>query len=162
LYSSSKLSTIVTNQNLIQEESKTRLNSDNACYHSVQNLLFSRMPSKRLKLKLCKIIILPMVLYGWQNFYLILREENRLRVYENTFLRRMFGPRRDEVTGGWRKSHNVELHNLSSPSSTTVITQQKYTHKKQQRETTRITRRRHRHEIRQYQINIHNNLYTMG
>jgi hypothetical protein len=57
------------------------------------------------------------VLYGCETWSLTLREEHRLRVFENRVLRRIFGPKRDEVTGGWRKLHNEELHNLySSPS----------------------------------------------
>jgi hypothetical protein len=61
-------------------------------------------------------IILPVVLYGCETWSLTLREEHRLRVFENRVLRRMFGPKRDEVTGEWRKLHNEELHNLfSSP-----------------------------------------------
>jgi hypothetical protein len=54
----------VTNQNLIQEEIKRRLNSGNACYHSVQNLLSSQLLSKNLKIRIYKTIILPVVLYG--------------------------------------------------------------------------------------------------
>jgi hypothetical protein len=69
-----------------------------------------------LKVKIYKTIILPVVLYRCENWSLTLREEHRLRVFENRVLRRMFGPKRDEVTGEWRKLHNVELHNLySSP-----------------------------------------------
>jgi hypothetical protein len=54
------------------------------------------------------------VLYGCETWFLILREEHKLRVFENRVLRRIFGPKRDEVTGGWRKLHNEELHNLYS------------------------------------------------
>jgi hypothetical protein len=62
-------------------------------------------------------IILPVVLYGCVTWSLTLREEHRLRVFENRVLRRIFGLKRDEVTRGWRKLHNKELHNLySSPS----------------------------------------------
>jgi hypothetical protein len=57
-------------------------------------------------------MILPVVLYGCANLSLALREEHTLRVFENRVLRRIFGPKRDEVTGGWRKLHNKELHNL--------------------------------------------------
>jgi hypothetical protein len=61
-------------------------------------------------------IILPVVLYGCETWSLTLREEHRLRVFENRVLRRIFGPKRDEVTGQWRKLHSEELHNLySSP-----------------------------------------------
>jgi hypothetical protein len=57
------------------------------------------------------------VLYGCKTWSLTLREEHRLRVFENRVLRRIFGPKRDEVTGGWRKLHNEQLHNLYSSSS---------------------------------------------
>jgi hypothetical protein len=75
-----------------------------------------------VKIKIYKTIILPVVLYGCEPLSLTLREEHRLRVFENRVLRRMFGPKRDEVTGGWRKLHNEELHGLySSPSIVRVI-----------------------------------------
>jgi hypothetical protein len=70
----------------------------------------------------CYEIILPVVLYGCETLSLTLREEHRLRVFENRVLKRIFGPKRDEVTGGWTKLHNEELHGLySSPSITRVI-----------------------------------------
>jgi hypothetical protein len=75
------LETTVTNQNSFQEEIKWRLNSDNACYHSVQKLLSSRLLSKNLE----------------------------IRIYK-TMLRRTFGQKRDEVIGGWRKLHNEDLN----------------------------------------------------
>jgi hypothetical protein len=91
--------------------------SGNACYHSVQNLLSSRLLSKNIKIRIYKTIILPVVLYGCETWSLTLRGEHRLRV-----LRRMFGPKTDEVTGDWRKLHNEELHNLySSPNVISVI-----------------------------------------
>ena len=63
-----------------------------------------------------------MVLYGCENWSLILREERKLRVFENIMLRRIFGPRRDEVTGEWRRMHNEELNDLySSPNIVRVI-----------------------------------------
>jgi hypothetical protein len=69
------------------------------------------------KISIYKTIILPVVLYWCENWSLTLREEHRLRV-----LRRIFGPKRDEVTGGWRKLHNEELHGLySSPSMIRMI-----------------------------------------
>jgi hypothetical protein len=100
------LGTTVTNKNLIQEENKRRLNSGNACYHSVQNLLSSRLLSKNVKIRIYKTIILPVVLYGCETWSLTLREEHRLRVFKNRVMRRIFGPKRDEVTGEWRKLHN--------------------------------------------------------
>jgi hypothetical protein len=69
------LGTTVRNQNLIQEEIKTRLSSDNACYHSVQNLLSSRPLSKNVKINIYKTIILPVVLYGCEIWSRTLREE---------------------------------------------------------------------------------------
>jgi hypothetical protein len=75
-----------------------------------------------VKIKIYKIIILPVVLYGCETWSLTLREEHRLRVFENRVQRRIFGPKRSEVTGGWRKLHNEELHGLySSPSIIRVI-----------------------------------------
>ena len=68
--------------------------------------------SKNLKIKLYRTIILPVVLYGCESWSLTLREERRLRVFENGVLRRIFGPKRDEVTGEWRKLHNEELKGL--------------------------------------------------
>jgi hypothetical protein len=67
-------------------------------------------------------IILPVVLYGCETWTLTVREEHKLRVFENRVLRRIFGPKRDGVMGGWRKLHNGELHNLySSPSIIRII-----------------------------------------
>jgi hypothetical protein len=78
--------------------------------------------SRNVKIKIYKIIILPVVLYGCETLFLTLREEYRLRLLENRVLRRIFGPRRDEVTGGWRNLHNEELHGLyCSPSIIRVI-----------------------------------------
>jgi hypothetical protein len=75
-----------------------------------------------VKIKIYKTVILPVVLYGCETLSLTLREEHRLRVFKNRVLSRIFGPKRDEVTGGWRKLHNEELHGLySSPSIVSVI-----------------------------------------
>ena len=112
------MGTALTNQNSIPEEIKSRLRSGNACYHSVQNLLSSRLLTKNLKIT----IILPVVLYGCETLLLIMWEERKLRVFENMVLRRIFGPRRDEVTGEWRRLHNEELNDLySSPNIVRVI-----------------------------------------
>ena len=93
------LGTTLTNKNSIQEEIKSRLKVGNACYYSVQNLLPSSLLSKKLKIKIYRTIILPVVLYGCETWSLTLREERGLRVFENSVLRRVFGPKRDEVTG---------------------------------------------------------------
>jgi hypothetical protein len=89
----------VTNQNLIQEEVKRRLNLGNACYHSVQNLLSARLLSKNLKIRIYKTIILPLVQYVCETWSLTSREKHRLRVFANKVQRRIFGPKRDEVIG---------------------------------------------------------------
>jgi len=97
------LGTTLTNKNSIQEEIKSRLKGGNACYYSVQNLLSSSLLYKKLKIKIYRTIILPVVLYGCETWSLTLREKRRLRVFENRVLRRVFGPKRDEVTGEWKK-----------------------------------------------------------
>jgi hypothetical protein len=80
------LGTLEANQNLIQEEIKRRLNSGNTCYHSVQNLLFSRLLSKNIKIRIYKAIILPLVLYGCEIWSLTSREEHRLKVFDSRVL----------------------------------------------------------------------------
>ena len=77
-------------------------------------LLSSSLLPKKLKIEIYRTIILPVVLYGCETWSLTLREERRLRVFENRVLRRVFGPKRDGVTGEWRKLHNEELSNLYS------------------------------------------------
>jgi sorting nexin-29 len=102
------LGAILTDQNCIHKKIRSRLNSGNACNHAVQNLLSSCLLSRNVKIKIYKTIILPVVLYGSETWSLMLREEHTLRVFENRVLRRIFGPKRDEVTGGWRKLHDEE------------------------------------------------------
>jgi len=78
--------------------------------------------SKNLKIKIYRIIILPVVLYGCETWSLTLKEERKLRVFENMVLRRIFGPRRYKITGEWRRLHNEELNDLySSPNIVRVI-----------------------------------------
>jgi hypothetical protein len=77
----------------------------------VQNILYSSLLSENIKFKMYTTIILP-VLYGCETWSLTLREERRLRVSENRVPSWMFGPKRDEVTGEWRKLHNEELNDL--------------------------------------------------
>jgi len=98
----------------IQEEIKSRLKSGNTCFHSVQNILSSSLLSKNLKIMIYRTIILPEVLYGCETWLLTVRDEFRLRVFENRMLRRIFGPKTDKVTGEWRKLHNEKLNDLYS------------------------------------------------
>jgi hypothetical protein len=91
------LGTTITNQNLFQEKIKRRLNSINAWYHSVQNLLSSCLLCKNIKIRLYERIILFVVLYGCETWSLTLREEYRLRVFEKSVLRKILRPKRDEA-----------------------------------------------------------------
>jgi hypothetical protein len=85
----------------------------------VQNLLSFRLLSKNTKIRVYRAIILPVVWYGCETWSLTLREKQRLRVFENRVLRRIFGSKRDEATGDWRTLHNEELNDLYS--STNII-----------------------------------------
>jgi hypothetical protein len=89
------MGTTVTNQNSIQEKITGRLNSDNACFHSPQNLLSSRLLCKDVKIRIYKPIVPPVILCG----YGTLLEKHKLRVFENRVLRRIFGPKRRECGG---------------------------------------------------------------
>jgi hypothetical protein len=88
----------------------------------VQNILSSILLSNGIKIKIYRTIILSVGLYGCEIWSFTLREERRLRVFESWVLRRIFGTKRDEVIGEWRKLHNEELSDLySSPSIIQVI-----------------------------------------
>ena len=88
----------------------------------MQNLLSSSLLSRNIKVKIYRTVILRIVLYGCETWSLTLKEERRLRVFENRVLRRVFGAKRDEVTGEWRKLHNEELSDLyCSPHIVWVI-----------------------------------------
>jgi len=90
-------------------------------HKDLENHLLQLCP-KVVKHPVYRTIILPLVLYGCEAWSLTLREESKLRVFENMVLRRIFGPRRDEVKGEWRRSHNEELNDLySSPNIVRVI-----------------------------------------
>ena len=92
------------------------MKSRSACYHSVQNLLSSSLLFKTIKIKIYKIIILP-VLYGGKTWSATLREERRPSAFENRVPKGIFGPKRDEVIGEWRKLHNEDLNDLYSSTS---------------------------------------------
>jgi hypothetical protein len=104
----------LTNQNSIQEEIKSRMKSGNACYPLVQNFLSSSLLFKNLKIKIYRTIILPVVLYGCEIWWITLREEQKPRLFENRALRKIFGPKRGKVKGERRKLHNEELNDLYS------------------------------------------------
>ena len=114
--------TTLKNQNSIHEEIKSKLNSGNACYHSVQNILSSSLVSRSINIKIDGSAFLPLVVYGCKTWSLTLRDELRLRVSENRVLRRIFAgkifrPRRDEGTEEWGRLHIEELYHLySSPN----------------------------------------------
>jgi sorting nexin-29 len=90
----------LTYQNDIHDEIKSTLNSGSACYHSVQNLLPSHLISKNLKFRISKTVILPVVLYGCESWSLTLREEHRLKLFENRVLRRIFELKGRRMNGG--------------------------------------------------------------
>jgi hypothetical protein len=133
------LGTNFTNQISIREDIKSRLKTGDACYHPVQDLLSSSLPSKFLKITICRPIILPVVLYGSETWSLTIRWEHRLKVFENRVSRSIFGSERDGLTAlsvclsraravcvcvcvcvcVWRKLHNKELNDLYS--STNIV-----------------------------------------
>ena len=75
----------------------------NASFYSPEKMLLSRLLSKKLKVNTCKTITLPVALYGCETWSLTLREEHRLRIFENTTFRKIFGANRDKITEEWRK-----------------------------------------------------------
>jgi len=88
----------------------------------VRNLFSSSLLTKNLKIKKYRTTIFSVVVYGCETWSLTLREERRLRVFENRVTRRIFGPKRDKVTGEWRKLHTQDLNDLySSPRTVRVI-----------------------------------------
>ena len=84
-----------TNSDDLREENKFRINMRKACYYSLEKILLCRQLSKKLNVNTYKTIIVPVVLYGCEIWCLTLREEHRLRVFENTVLRKIFGAKRD-------------------------------------------------------------------
>ena len=115
------LGSLVTNQNSIQNEIKCRLKAGNLCHYYSQTLLSSLLLTKNLKIKIYKTIILSVGLYGYEAWSFTLREERRLREFQNRILRRIFGPKRD-VNGNWRRLHYEEPHSLyRSPNIVRMI-----------------------------------------
>ena len=88
------------------------MQSGNACYHWMQDLLPSSLLSKNRKIRVYRNIILPGICYGCETWSLSLGYESRLRVFENRVLRKIFGTKRNEVTGEWRELYNGELNDL--------------------------------------------------
>ena len=107
----------VTNKYYNREEIKSRLKSG----YSIQNIRSSSLLFKNIKIKIYRNIILRFGLYGCETRSLTLREERRLRVFENRVLRRIYGPKRDEVTGEWRRLHEEDNNLYCSPNIVRVI-----------------------------------------
>ncbi|KAJ4434767.1 hypothetical protein ANN_23338 [Periplaneta americana] len=104
----------MVNGSSVQGRRKYQMLDDSKIYGSYETKrkAANSLLSKNLKVRIYKTVILPVVLYGCETWTLTLREEQRLRVFENKVLRKIFGAKRDEVTGEWRKLHNAELHAL--------------------------------------------------
>jgi hypothetical protein len=115
------LGTTIKNQNSIHEEIKNRLKSGNAGYLSfgAESFVFQFANQMFIKIDKYRNIILPVVLYGCETWPITLREKCWLSVFKNRMLRRIFGPKRDEVREEWRGLHNEELYALYS--STDII-----------------------------------------
>ena len=105
----------LTYKNSIEEENKSRLKSGKLAI--ILLCFVFQFDIKNFKIKIHRSTILPVVLNGCETWSFTLREERRLRLFENRVLRRIFGPKRDEVTGEWRKLHNEEFNDLYSSSS---------------------------------------------
>jgi hypothetical protein len=106
------LGTILTNQNCIHEETKSRVQSGNACNHLVQNLLSPSLLSKNIKIKIHRTTVLPVVLYGCETWFLTLNEVHGLRVFKIMVLRKIFDTKRDNVIRDRRRLQNKELYDM--------------------------------------------------
>ena len=114
--------TTLTNQNSSQEKIKSRLQSENACRHSVQNLLCSSLLSKNIKIKkICRTVMLRVVWMGMKLGVSHLGRNVAWRYWGNRVQRKIFEPKRDEVTGDWRRLHYEKLNDLYSSNITRVI-----------------------------------------
>jgi len=114
------LGTTRTNQNFIQEEIKSRLKSGMLAVIRCRSFVF-QCAIQKFKIKIYRTIILLVVLCGCETWSLTFREEHRPRVFENRVLRRILGPKMDEVTGEWRKLHSEKLNDFSSPNNILVM-----------------------------------------
>ena len=103
------LGTTLTNHILFRKKLRADLEPGNACYHSVQNMLSFSLLSRNIKIKIYRTIILSVVLCVCEIWSLTLTQNHRLRVFENRMLRRIFDPKREDLTGKWRKIYNWEL-----------------------------------------------------
>jgi hypothetical protein len=101
--------TEITNRNLIHLAIKSRLNSGNVCYHSVQNISSSRLLSKNSYIKVYETIILPLALFRRETVSLTSMEAHGLTVLENRVLTTIFRPKRNKILGAWRKLHNGDM-----------------------------------------------------
>jgi len=110
------LGTILKKQNSTKEEVKSRVKWGNACYHSVKNISSSSLLSNNLKIKIYRNIILRVVLHGCEIWSPTLKDERRLKLFQNWELKRIFDPKRDEVAGEWKTQHHEKLNDLY-PSS---------------------------------------------
>lgn len=95
-------------------EIKARIQAGSRCLHSIHNILTSRSISQALKLRLYKTLILLVILYGCQCWSTRKQELNKLTIFERRCLRKIFGPVKDNITGEWRRRHNIELEQLCS------------------------------------------------
>jgi hypothetical protein len=100
----------ITNSNSIDEEIMSRLNMGNVCYHLKQNLLSFSLLSKSMKIKTYRTVTLPVLLYGLKAWSLTMGQKHRLRVFENRVLKKIFGSKRNKVTGKSGRLHNEELN----------------------------------------------------
>ena len=120
------LGSILTSSNEVKEEIKARIAAASKCSWAINDILKSNLISRRTKIQAYTTIIRPIATYGCETWALTKNTESMLTVFENAILRRILGPMRDELTGEWRRRHNVELRQLSAlPPITSFIRSQR-------------------------------------